>query len=179
MLLSVVNTLHITHLFVFNHVSMHLNRKIKSPLRMKLGKKKQNTVEIADEPTVQITPARDDPIMEDREDVDPSAVEDVDEEDRCPPVGDKYGSNEPIGVVQDVTDDDSVMTEPTADNADALSTVKEEPSKEEAELMAEKATSASATREATMEEETLDESTLGSSSSPANQLSAFCGCFGV
>lgn len=178
MLLSVVNTLLIR---LFSTTSMHLNRKIKSPLRMKLGKKKQNTVEIAEEPTVQITPARDDPIMEDREDIDPSAaaVKDVDEDDRCPPEGDKYGSNEPIGVVQDVTDDDSVMTEPTADNADALSTVKEEPSKEEAELMAEKATSASATGEATMEEETLDETTLGSSSSPANQLSAFCGCFGV
>mmetsp|Transcript_27958 Transcript_27958/g.50585 ORF Transcript_27958/g.50585 Transcript_27958/m.50585 type:complete len:188 (-) Transcript_27958:182-745(-) len=179
--------------------------KLRKPTFKILGKKgasKEEIIEIADEPkpTVEITPVENDPIMEDREDADESnatpspaaSVEEekseVDDEERSPPDED---DEEEMPVVK-AGDDDSVMTEAN-EGDDALSTVKEEPSKEEAEAKAAEETAPPA--EFPVEEEesgslaqTMDED-LTLDATEASTLHetgcttpvhapAFCGCFG-
>lgn len=122
-------------------------------------------------PTVKITPVENDPIMEDREDdVDAAPAPSTprsqpDEEERSPPAEEK-------------ADEMSVSTE--EGGGDTLSTVKEEPSKEEAEeKLMEKEGSESVEQQET-EEFTLDATAATSNdagcTTPAN-MPAFCGCF--
>ena len=100
---------HVLTLFDFyNHL-----RKLKKPTFSLPGRKKKNTITV--EPTIERTPINsEDPIMEDREDG-------VTNEKR-------HSSEERYQMGNErQKDDESVMTE---NNNDALSTVKEEPSKE-------------------------------------------------
>mmetsp|Transcript_26807 Transcript_26807/g.57007 ORF Transcript_26807/g.57007 Transcript_26807/m.57007 type:complete len:237 (+) Transcript_26807:105-815(+) len=131
--------------------------KIRTPSFRRKTKKerveKEETVEADELPTVQITPVENDPIMEDREDAEEtnaapapslSAEEErqVEDDERSPPADDE-AEPEPEAEAEvepeaeepalKGIDDDSVMTEAKEAVDDALSTVKEEPSKEEAE----------------------------------------------
>lgn len=108
------------------------------------------------EPTVEIKPVESDPIMEDREDVEqtngpPSRsnvgeITETTDDERSPPVDAEAESQpeaeekaaEPDMTAEStakVAEDESVVTDVEAEamEGDALSTVKEEPSKEEAE----------------------------------------------
>ena len=101
--------------------------------------KKDETLEIDEEPCVEIAPAESDPIMEDWEDAEEtnataSPAASVEEERNKM---DDDGGSPPEDHEAEVkpADDDSVMTEANANEAveDTLPTVKGEPSKEEAE----------------------------------------------
>lgn len=176
-------------------------------LGKKSPKKEKHQVEMDVEPaapTVEITPVENDPIMEDREDAAEktsthySPVASIEEErkqmddieERSPPAEEEAEEEEEeLGVVK-AADDESVMTE--ANEADdALSTVKEEPSKEEAEEKAAEEPAPVAEKEPegasvthTMDDEdlTLDATATSTVHEPVGcttpaHTPAFCGCF--
>ena len=132
----------------------------------KIGGKKKAAKEdaISIEPTVERTP-EDDPIMEDREDRPPSPTEGDDA--RSPP--------------EDAAEDASVDTE-------ALSTVKEEPSKEEAEDLTKEVEEApkgvktiNVKAAETLDEDLTLDHTAATDADPmcsAEEVPAFCGCLG-
>mmetsp|Transcript_29352 Transcript_29352/g.62366 ORF Transcript_29352/g.62366 Transcript_29352/m.62366 type:complete len:156 (+) Transcript_29352:115-582(+) len=153
-------------------VSMKM--KLKKPTFKILGKKhKKEESTITVEPTIERTPVENDPIMEDREDADNVAQM---EEERHPTNDERSPP----------ADDGSVLTEVNDD----LSTVKEEPSKEEAEEDAAQESAPHAREQDTpsfVEKDTspsMDESlTLDAAITGPGDLSpvhtpAFCGCFG-
>lgn len=169
-----------------------------------LGKKspKKETYEIDQEPsapTKEKKALENDPIMEDREDAaEGTSAESVEEdrkhlddnEERSPPAEDVVEEDEDEESELAKTEDDSVMTE-NNDADDALSTVKEEPSREEAEEKtaeepaptAEKEQEEGVSLEQTMDDEdfTLDATATSTvhdagCTTPAH-TSAFCGCF--
>lgn len=125
--------------------------------KVEMGKKEEpveavETVKVNEEANVETTPVDIDPIMEDREDAEetnanPSrSVEEerneVDDDERSPPDDDEVDPEpEPEAPPEPAAmkmDDESVMTEANAPVDETLSTVKEEPSKEEEEETEEK-----------------------------------------
>lgn len=160
--------------------------KLKKPNFLGKQKPTKEHCEIDQEPsapTKEKSHVEYDPIMEDREDAATSALyveEDRkhmdDNEERSPPAEE---------AVEENAEDDSVFTE-TNDADDVLSTVKEEPSKEEAEDLApttdrEQVEGASLEQTIDGEDLTLDATATSTvhdagCTTPAH-TSAFCGCF--
>ena len=136
------------------------------------------------EPTLERTPVDDDPIMEDREDT---------EEGKAPMEGERYSVSEerssPDYAGEELADDKSVLTEANAAD-DALSTVKEEPSKEEDEAE-EKASQESPPISMVKKDATpsMDDTlTLDATATTTNLVTGcpspkytqgFCGCFEI
>lgn len=186
-------------------VSLKIKMKKKPSFKI-LGKKakkeeykEENTNTITVEPTLvtvdptpERTPVENDPIMEDREDKEEAAA--PIEEERYP-MSDERSIDD---AAEDLAEDESVLTEANAAD-DKLSTVKEEPSKEEAEEKAsqESAPTAKAQEEAhihsSMEEKDTapsmdDTATLDATDTTINLATGcpsprytpgFCGCFGI
>jgi len=172
--------------------------KLKKPnfLGKKSPKKKDEIDDEPSTPTVEITLVENDPIMEDREDAaeetSTASVEEDrnhldDNEERSPPTEEVVEEEE--SEVIKTTEDESVITE-TNDADDALSTVKEEPSKEEAEEKAteEPTLAAEKEQEGASLEHTMDDEDLTLDATATSTIhdagcttpvhtSAFCGCF--
>mmetsp|Transcript_38617 Transcript_38617/g.65967 ORF Transcript_38617/g.65967 Transcript_38617/m.65967 type:complete len:194 (-) Transcript_38617:207-788(-) len=174
-------------------------RKITSFKRTKKG---VDPVDVEEEPVPQISSAGSDPIMEEREDAENSTPspaasaeepnnENVEDDERTPP---EEGRTSPMELDSAIKagDDGSVMTEKDENEGgdDVLSTVKEEPSKEEAEEKAvadgvpstikEHDESLAQTNE---EDVTIDTNPTempdisAACNSPTQAQAAFCGCF--